>query len=179
MHSVTISGCPENLIGEACDVPCFCYNGGVCRDEGGCICPPGFSGELCEVCKLIPLYKRVKLAYPVLNFSRNSWNLEDGGCIDPPTPLHPTSKLGQLTGLHQLNGTCDVQGDTVFFPVLLQLIYNAIIAGRMGRGPHLPRCPNHRAAWAWPLPAPVSVSPNVSVQLPTAWLLLTSTSYAV
>ncbi|XP_071838865.1 IgGFc-binding protein-like isoform X2 [Apostichopus japonicus] len=44
-----VRSCPENLIGEACDVPCFCYNGGVCRDEGGCICPPGFSGELCEV----------------------------------------------------------------------------------------------------------------------------------
>ncbi|XP_071839367.1 IgGFc-binding protein-like isoform X2 [Apostichopus japonicus] len=49
MQFITTSGCPDNLIGEACDIPCFCYNGGVCRDDGVCICPPGFSGELCEV----------------------------------------------------------------------------------------------------------------------------------
>ncbi|KAJ8031639.1 Zonadhesin [Holothuria leucospilota] len=40
--------CGANLIGENCDQPCYCYNGGICSDDGECICPPGFSGEYCE-----------------------------------------------------------------------------------------------------------------------------------
>ncbi|KAJ8031641.1 IgGFc-binding protein [Holothuria leucospilota] len=40
--------CAANLIGENCDQPCYCYNGGVCSDNGECICPPGFSGDYCE-----------------------------------------------------------------------------------------------------------------------------------
>ncbi|KAJ8031643.1 IgGFc-binding protein [Holothuria leucospilota] len=44
--------CAANLIGENCDQPCYCYNGGVCSDDGECICPPGFSGEYCgETCE--------------------------------------------------------------------------------------------------------------------------------
>ncbi|XP_071800019.1 protein sidekick-2-like [Asterias amurensis] len=46
-----VRGCPQNNYGPpACSSECpKCLNGGVCDDVGGdCICPPGFSGELCE-----------------------------------------------------------------------------------------------------------------------------------
>ncbi|XP_071826820.1 uncharacterized protein [Apostichopus japonicus] len=40
--------CPLNFVGHQCNDYCVCYNGGVCTDEGKCICPPGFSGALCD-----------------------------------------------------------------------------------------------------------------------------------
>ncbi|XP_071830391.1 IgGFc-binding protein-like [Apostichopus japonicus] len=40
--------CPLNFVGHQCNDYCVCYNGGVCTDEGKCICPPGFAGALCD-----------------------------------------------------------------------------------------------------------------------------------
>ncbi|KAH6941665.1 hypothetical protein HPB50_021738 [Hyalomma asiaticum] len=41
----------DGLYGPRCDFVCpKCQNGGVCHDiTGQCICPPGFSGEICDM----------------------------------------------------------------------------------------------------------------------------------
>ncbi|KAJ8032291.1 Tyrosine-protein kinase receptor Tie-1 [Holothuria leucospilota] len=44
-----VRNCAGNRFGLNCDQVCTCYNGGYCNDVGECICPPGFSGNSCEV----------------------------------------------------------------------------------------------------------------------------------
>ncbi|XP_066299152.1 angiopoietin-1 receptor-like [Branchiostoma lanceolatum] len=41
--------CPSNSTGPDCSTPCLCYHGGWCDDSGTCICPPGFTGDNCEL----------------------------------------------------------------------------------------------------------------------------------
>ncbi|XP_071799499.1 uncharacterized protein [Asterias amurensis] len=46
-----VRGCQQERWGASCNEICpVCLNGGVCDDVGGlCICPPGFSGDICEI----------------------------------------------------------------------------------------------------------------------------------
>ncbi|KAI8508970.1 hypothetical protein Bbelb_128180 [Branchiostoma belcheri] len=46
---VIVTDCPSNSAGPGCSTPCVCYHGGWCDDSGDCICPPGFTGENCEL----------------------------------------------------------------------------------------------------------------------------------
>ncbi|XP_066299153.1 receptor-type tyrosine-protein phosphatase alpha-like [Branchiostoma lanceolatum] len=41
--------CPADSTGTGCSTPCLCYHGGWCDDRGACICPPGFTGDNCEL----------------------------------------------------------------------------------------------------------------------------------
>ena len=42
-------GCPAGSWGQECDQRCDCRQGGVCRKEdGACLCPPGYQGARCE-----------------------------------------------------------------------------------------------------------------------------------
>ncbi|XP_019645297.1 PREDICTED: receptor-type tyrosine-protein phosphatase U-like [Branchiostoma belcheri] len=43
------TACPSNSTGPGCSTPCLCYHGGWCDDTGDCICPPGFTGDNCEL----------------------------------------------------------------------------------------------------------------------------------
>ncbi|XP_030851750.1 uncharacterized protein LOC105444456 [Strongylocentrotus purpuratus] len=46
-----VTACLDNLWGPGCQYTCpTCYNGGVCDDVSGrCVCPPGFSGDHCQI----------------------------------------------------------------------------------------------------------------------------------
>eukprot|EP00057_Strongylocentrotus_purpuratus_P019792 XP_011674266.1 PREDICTED: tenascin-like [Strongylocentrotus purpuratus] len=46
-----VTACLDNLWGPVCQYTCpTCYNGGVCDDVSGrCVCPPGFSGDHCQI----------------------------------------------------------------------------------------------------------------------------------
>eukprot|EP00057_Strongylocentrotus_purpuratus_P019800 XP_011674274.1 PREDICTED: uncharacterized protein LOC100890278 [Strongylocentrotus purpuratus] len=46
-----VRACLDNLWGPDCQYTCpTCYNGGVCDDVSGrCVCPPGFSGDHCQI----------------------------------------------------------------------------------------------------------------------------------
>eukprot|EP00057_Strongylocentrotus_purpuratus_P031007 XP_783327.2 PREDICTED: receptor-type tyrosine-protein phosphatase F [Strongylocentrotus purpuratus] len=46
---VIVRGCPAGFWGRGCDQDCpNCLNGGICDDvTGECVCPPGFTGQLC------------------------------------------------------------------------------------------------------------------------------------
>eukprot|EP00058_Branchiostoma_floridae_P017034 XP_002602522.1 hypothetical protein BRAFLDRAFT_93828 [Branchiostoma floridae] len=46
---VIVTACPSNSTGPGCSTPCLCYHGGWCDVSGTCICPPGFTGENCEL----------------------------------------------------------------------------------------------------------------------------------
>ncbi|XP_066287207.1 uncharacterized protein [Branchiostoma lanceolatum] len=44
-----VTDCPAMLWGPGCSEPCpSCQNGGVCGEDGLCVCPPGFSGDVCQ-----------------------------------------------------------------------------------------------------------------------------------
>jgi len=44
-----ISGCDNGGWGPNCGNPCSCSNGGFCNPvHGGCTCPPGFQGAMCQ-----------------------------------------------------------------------------------------------------------------------------------
>ncbi|CAH1243400.1 TIE1 [Branchiostoma lanceolatum] len=42
-----VSACPPDRTGPDCSLPCLCYHGGRCDEDGSCICPPGFHGDNC------------------------------------------------------------------------------------------------------------------------------------
>ncbi|XP_019628713.1 PREDICTED: uncharacterized protein LOC109473275 [Branchiostoma belcheri] len=45
-----VTDCPERLWGPDCSQPCLsCENGGVCGEDGRCVCPPGFTGDVCQI----------------------------------------------------------------------------------------------------------------------------------
>ncbi|XP_078658182.1 tyrosine-protein kinase receptor Tie-1-like [Branchiostoma floridae x Branchiostoma belcheri] len=44
-----VSACPPDRSGPDCSLPCLCYHGGRCDEDGSCICPPGFYGDNCEL----------------------------------------------------------------------------------------------------------------------------------
>ncbi|XP_078575850.1 angiopoietin-1 receptor-like [Branchiostoma floridae x Branchiostoma japonicum] len=46
-----VTACPPDRTGSDCSLPCLCYHGGRCDEDGSCICPPGFYGDNCELGK--------------------------------------------------------------------------------------------------------------------------------
>ncbi|XP_019645301.1 PREDICTED: angiopoietin-1 receptor-like [Branchiostoma belcheri] len=46
---LTVSACSPDRSGPDCSLPCLCYHGGRCDQDGSCICPPGFYGDNCEL----------------------------------------------------------------------------------------------------------------------------------
>ncbi|KAI8519331.1 regulation of mast cell degranulation [Branchiostoma belcheri] len=45
-----VTDCPERLWGPDCSQPCPpCENGGMCGEDGRCVCPPGFTGDVCQI----------------------------------------------------------------------------------------------------------------------------------
>lgn len=48
------STCPNDFWGPSCSQTCSCLNEGSCHPSNGtCLCPPGFTGQYCELGKLI------------------------------------------------------------------------------------------------------------------------------
>ncbi|XP_078575685.1 angiopoietin-1 receptor-like [Branchiostoma floridae x Branchiostoma japonicum] len=70
---VIVTNCPSNSTGPGCSTPCLCYHGGWCDVSGACICPPGFTGDNCELA----------CASPDQYGQSCQWSCNDGNPVRP------------------------------------------------------------------------------------------------
>ncbi|CAH1243399.1 PTPRT [Branchiostoma lanceolatum] len=70
---IIVSTCRPDRTGPDCSLPCLCYHGGRCNEDGSCICPPGFFGDNCELaCSQSSLYGQ-----------SCRWSCNDGNPVRP------------------------------------------------------------------------------------------------
>lgn len=116
-----VCDCPENYVGDNCEIyidPCNnvnCFNGGTCVD-GDCECPPGFTGSNCQT-QIDPCEN-----YPCVNGTRVNVDIVTCDCECYPGYMgddcnEPIPGYSPLHATYAVQQTCNGIGSSQYYTI--------------------------------------------------------------